>query len=160
VSREFRQRERATLVSGDVLDVSFIATKAIGKWTIGPVGYYVGQVTNDTSSAFYHNAINVNSYNVWAAGGMVGYDFGPAQLNAWMVDEFSANASGPAGSITQGVKFFASLSYRLWAPDEPVVPKRPQFYSKSIHGLPSNFVDRRTMCAYFFVRVFVSTAAG
>lgn len=116
--------------SGDVLDVAFIATKAIGKWTLGPVGYYVGQVTNDTSSAFYHNAINVNRYNVWAAGGLVGYNFGPAQLNVWMVDEFSANASGPAGSVTQGVKFFASLNYRIWAPDEPVTPKRPQFYSK------------------------------
>lgn len=116
--------------SGDVLDVAFIATKAIGKWTLGPVGYYVGQVTNDRSSAFYHNAINVNRYNVWAAGGFVGYNFGPAQLNVWMVDEFSANASGPAGSVTQGVKFFASLNYRIWAPDEPVTPKRPQFYSK------------------------------
>jgi hypothetical protein len=39
-------------LSGDVLHAEFTALKTIGKWTIGPVAYYVGQVTNDRSSAF------------------------------------------------------------------------------------------------------------
>jgi hypothetical protein len=125
--------------SGDTLDAEFIATKTIGKWTFGPVGYYYGQVTDDTSSAYYGNAINVNRFNVWAAGGLVGYNFGPAQLNVWATDEFGVSASGgspiPAmhitdrADITSGFKLFASLSYRLWAPDEPAeTPKRPQFF--------------------------------
>jgi hypothetical protein len=39
--------------SGDILHAEFTATKSIGKWTVGPVAYYAGQVTNDQSSAFY-----------------------------------------------------------------------------------------------------------
>jgi hypothetical protein len=37
----------------DILHAEFTATKSIGKWTVGPVAYYAGQVTNDQSSAFY-----------------------------------------------------------------------------------------------------------
>ena len=33
--------------SGDIFHADFTATKTIGKWTIGPVAYYVGQVTDD-----------------------------------------------------------------------------------------------------------------
>src|SRR4029077_15032655 len=33
--------------SGDVLHADFTATKTIGKWTFGPVAYYVGQVSDD-----------------------------------------------------------------------------------------------------------------
>jgi hypothetical protein len=123
--------------SGDVLHAEFTAVKTIGKWTIGPVAYYVGQVTDDKSSGFYGGAINVNRYNIWAAGGLVGYNFGPAQLNVWAFDEVAANASGgTAGGpgvdsaiITKGWSAFASLSFRLWAPDEPATtPTRPQFH--------------------------------
>src|SRR3954453_8905962 len=49
--------------SGDVFHAEFTAPKTIGNWTFGPVAYYAGQVTDDKSSAFYGNAINVNRYN-------------------------------------------------------------------------------------------------
>jgi hypothetical protein len=121
--------------SGDVLHAEFTATKTIGNWTFGPVGYYVGQVSNDRSSSFYGGAINVNKYDVWAAGALVGYNFGPAALNVWAFNEFSATASGgtPIGgidsaAITKGFSVFASLSYRLWAPDAPATPTMPQFH--------------------------------
>jgi hypothetical protein len=114
--------------SGDVLHAEFTATKSIGQWTVGPVGYYIGQITDDkASSTFYSGAINTNRYDIWAAGGLVAYDFGPATLKVWAVDQVYANASGgtagPPGvdtaSITKGWSAFASLSYRLWAPDAP-----------------------------------------
>ena len=119
--------------SGDVLHAEFTATKTIGNWTLGPVAYYAGQVTDDKSSAFYGNAINVSRYNIWAGGGLVGYNFGPAALTLWATHEFYSNASGgtagPPGvdtaSITKGYSVFANLSFRLWGPDAP--PKRPQF---------------------------------
>jgi hypothetical protein len=76
------------------LHAGFTAAKTIGKWTVGGIGYYVGQITDDTSSAFYRGAINVNHYSLWAAGGLVGYNFGPAALNVWATKEFSASASG------------------------------------------------------------------
>lgn len=123
--------------SGDVLHADFTATKTIDKWTFGPVGYYVGQVSGDTSSAFYGNAINVNRYDVWAAGALVGYNFGPAALNVWAVNEFSARASGgtnvngiDSATITKGFSVFASLSYRLWAPEEPAPAPKPSYYRK------------------------------
>ncbi len=121
--------------SGNVLDVEFAATKTIGRWTIGAIGYYVGQVGSDTSSAYYNYVINSNRFNVWAAGGLVGYDFGPATLKVWVADEFSANASGGTplagvdrAGVGQGIRGFASVSYRLWAPDEPASDNKPRFY--------------------------------
>lgn len=114
--------------SGDVLHAEFTATKNFDNWTLGPVAYYVGQVTDDASSAFYHGLVNVNRYNVWAAGAKVGYNFGRVQLNVWALDELSANASGgpiPGATFTKGYAAFTQISYRLWAPDEPAAPITP-----------------------------------
>ena len=121
---------------GDLLHAEFTATKSIGKWTVGPVAYYVGQVSDDRSSAFYGGAINVNRYNIWAVGGSLSYNFGPAQLTFWALDEVSASASGgtpqlfPGPTITKGVSAFAQLSYRLWAPDAPVSPPKSPIHYK------------------------------
>jgi hypothetical protein len=121
--------------SGDVFHAEFTAAKTIGKWTIGPVAYYAGQVSDDTSSAFYAGGINVNRYNIWAAGGLIGYDFGPAALNVWAFDEVSSRARGgipvagvDSATITKGFSAFASLSYRLWAPDAPASPALPRIH--------------------------------
>jgi hypothetical protein len=84
---------------------------------------------------FNHGLINVNRYNIWAVGGSLGYNFGPAQLTVWALDEVSANVSGgspqlpPGPIITKGFSAFAQLSYRLWAPDAPVAaPKAPMYH--------------------------------
>lgn len=121
--------------SGDVLHAELTATKSIGRWSIGPVAYYSGQITNDRSSAFYNGAINVNRYDIWAAGGMVGYNFGPVLLNVWALQEFSTASGGTAGppgvdtaAITKGVAAFASLTYPLGAPDAPASPTLPRFH--------------------------------
>jgi hypothetical protein len=120
--------------SGDVFHAEFTATKTIGKWTFGPGAYYVGQVTNDTSSSFYNYAINVNRYNIWAVGGLVGYDFGPASVNVWALQDVSANASGgtpgangiDSAAIPRGFTVFAQLNYRIWGPDDgSSTPKSP-----------------------------------
>ena len=119
--------------SGDVLHAEFTATKTIGNWTIGPVAYYAGQITSDRSSAFYGGAINVNRYDIWAAGGMVGYNFGPASVSVWGTQELSSTASGgtaglpglDTAAITKGFSVFAQLNYRIWAPDAPVAPTSP-----------------------------------
>jgi hypothetical protein len=122
--------------SGDILHAEFTATRSIGKWTFGPVAYYAGQVSDDRSSAFYGGAINVDRYNIWAAGASLGYNFGPAQLTVWALDEVSANASGgapqlpPGPIITKGFSAFAQLSYRLWAPDEPATAPKSPIYRK------------------------------
>jgi hypothetical protein len=122
--------------TGDIFHAEFTATKTIGKWTFGPVAYYVGQITNDRSSSFYGGAINVNRFDIWAAGGMVGYDFGPVTLNVWGTQELSSTASGGAAgavgvdtaAITKGFSVFAQLSYRIWAPDSPATPAMPRLH--------------------------------
>jgi hypothetical protein len=128
--------------SGDILHADFTATKTIGKWTFGPVAYYWGQVSNDqcgTSCVAAYGGANpitagLGNYqrsNVWAVGALVGYDFGPAALSVWATQEVSAKVSNPTqtaagipdGSLTgQGSTVFATLSYRLWAPEAPVAP--------------------------------------
>jgi hypothetical protein len=133
---------------GDILHADFTATKTIGKWTIGPVAYYVGQVSNDSCSSITCQttygvgpasvaALTNNRYNVWAVGGLVAYDFGPAALSVWATQEVSAKASNAAAAalgadgstVSQGMTVFATLSYRLWGPEE-AQPVKTSMYHK------------------------------
>jgi hypothetical protein len=121
--------------TGDILHADFTATKTIGKWTFGPVAYYEGQVSNDTSSAYYGYALGTQRFNVWAAGALIGYDFGPANLTVWATDELSAKASGATvvggideSAVSQGFTAFATLDYRLWGPEESPSPQKPSIY--------------------------------
>jgi hypothetical protein len=123
--------------SGDLLHADFTVTKQIGKWTFGPVAYYVGQVTNDSCPASCvavyggnQTLKNAQSSSVWAVGALIGYDFGPAALSVWATQEVSAKASNAAAAaigadpstVNQGTTVFATLSYRLWAPEAPTQP--------------------------------------
>ena len=137
VYEEFHTANTVTgYTSGDVLHADFTATKTIGNWTFGPVAYYMGQVSNDKSSAYYNYLIqNANRYEVWAVGGLVGYNFGPASLSVWATQEVSAKASGAtAGGATdlsatlQGATVFATLSYKLWGPDDTSTPQRSMYH--------------------------------
>jgi len=123
--------------SGQDLHVDITATKAIGNWTIGPVAYYAGQITDDKSSAFYNGVINVNRYNIWAAGGIVGYNFGHAKLNVWALEDISSTASGgtarpgvDSATVARGLTVFASLSYAIGALDSPATPAAPPLFHK------------------------------
>ncbi|MEP9350745.1 transporter [Xanthobacter sp. KR7-225] len=109
--------------SGDLLHVDFVATKAVGKWSFGPVASYVGQLTSDVSSPFYDNAIFMERFNVWSVGAMVGYDFGPCKLTMWGLSDLQSSASGgspnqhaaDSAAIGQGFRIYANLNFRLMA---------------------------------------------
>lgn len=109
--------------SGGILHADLTATKTVEKFTFGPVGYYIGQVTSDRSSPFYSWATNTNRYSVWAVGGFFGYDFGRAKLNLWALQDVSARASGGTlpgtATVTKGFSALLSLSYQLWSPTPP-----------------------------------------
>jgi len=126
---------RAThYTSGDIFHVDITATKTIGKWTFGPVAYYVAQVTDDKcplsciatgDSVLLH----AQRFSEWAVGGLVGYDFGPASFSVWATQEINAKASNHFAApgtdpslVAEGATVFATLSYRLWAPEAPVAP--------------------------------------
>jgi hypothetical protein len=120
--------------TGDIFHADFTITKTIGKWTFGPVAYYAGQVSNDSCPALTctvpgGTAGNAQRYNLFAVGGLVEYNFGPASLQVWATQEVLANAKNAAvpaaadvSTITQGATVFATLSYRLWAPEAPATP--------------------------------------
>jgi hypothetical protein len=134
---EFNTKNRVTnYTTGDIFHTDFTVTKTIGKWTIGPVAYYVAQVTGDTCPASCiatgESLVGHSQrFSEWAVGGLVGYDFGPASLSVWATQEIGAKASNAAvvaaggadpSVVAQGATVFATLSYRLWAPDEPAKP--------------------------------------
>jgi hypothetical protein len=144
VYEEFNTRNTVSqYTSGDILHADFTATKSIGKWTFGPVAYYYGQVSNDSCSATCKygplaTLANAQRSNVWAVGGLLGYDFGPAYLSVWATQEVSAKASNPAAAaafgtdpslISKGSTVFATLSYRIWGPDA-APPARPSMIHK------------------------------
>jgi len=150
VYAEFNTSSSVTgYTGGDILHADFTATKAIGKWTIGPVAYYEGQVSNDSCSSVGCQAaygvtpgtvaaLTNNRFNVWAVGALVAYDFGPAALSVWATQEVSAKASNAAAlaatgadpsTVSQGMTVFATLSYRLWGPDE-AQPVKTSMYHK------------------------------
>lgn len=115
--------------TGDILHADFTATKTIGNWTFGPVAYYVGQVSNDRSSSYYNYLIqNANRYDNWAVGGLVGYNFGPAYFSVWATQEVYARAWGAinrgvdVSNTSKGFTALASLSFRLWAPEQKPAP--------------------------------------
>jgi hypothetical protein len=121
--------------TGDILHADFTATKAIGKWTVGPVASYVGQVTDDSSPIAGATAGHAQRFSVWAAGALVGYDFGPVNVTVWATEDISAKASNLAtlaatgvdpSTTPSGLTVWGSLSFRIWAPDGP--NKAPLIY--------------------------------
>jgi hypothetical protein len=121
---------------GDIFHADFTATKTFGKWTLGPVAYYVAQVSDDKCPIGICTAIhplgtvgNTQRFQLFAVGGLIEYNFGPASLSVWATQEVFSKASGavlPAAlggtdisATTKGATVFATLSYRLWAPEEP-----------------------------------------
>jgi hypothetical protein len=139
IYEEFNTRNRVThYTSGDTFHVDLTATKTFGKWTVGPVGYYVAQVTDDKCPAvtcagpgtfnLIGTAAHTQRFHVFALGGLVEYNFGPASLSVWATQEVTAKASNTAAIATigedlslatRGATVFSTLSFRLWAPEEP-----------------------------------------
>jgi len=129
---------------GDIFHADFTATKTFGKWTLGPVAYYVAQVSDDSCpvgvcTILHPGGISGNTqrYQLFAVGGLVEYNFGPASLSVWATQEVYSHASGALLPLAPGVSqdisatvkgatVFATLSYRLWAPEAP--PAAPMFH--------------------------------
>lgn len=104
--------------TGDIMHADFAATKALGRWKVGPVVTYAGQISNDTSSAYYHNAIVTNRYNLLAVGGLASYDFGPVKLSLWVTRDVLGTATGggtttDSATITKGYHVFANVNFKF-----------------------------------------------
>jgi hypothetical protein len=109
---------------GNEFYLDWAALYSIGKWQIGPVGYAKFQTTNDTISgnpAFPTGCtVAVCGKDAAAAfGGLVGYNFGPVDLQVWVTD-----AVWKQNDIN-GFAVWTRFGFRLWAPEaaKPLVAK-------------------------------------
>ncbi len=94
------QNTKDHYTNGDDFHADFTATKTFGKWTLGPVASYLAQVTNDTCSDIVcltahplGTLTNAQRFQVFAVGGLVGYDFGPVNVSVWATQDVLAKAS-------------------------------------------------------------------
>jgi hypothetical protein len=107
-----------TITSGNALYGDLMATYKIGKWQIGPVGYFEVQTTADTGAGCTPapGVSLCGYYRTAAAGGLVGYDFGPVDLQVWVTDQFvGQNAPVAAGNIN----VWTRIGFKLWGPEAP-----------------------------------------
>ena len=70
------------------------------------------------SPATGHNVCGFRTEKA-AAGALLGYDFGPVDLQVWFTDSFVGNNS-PVGSGSFDV--WTRLGFKLWGFEQPVAP--------------------------------------
>lgn len=80
--------------SGNILVGDYTITKTIGAWTMGIGGYSVNQLEDDSSETAAIqaniNAADGNRQTKYAAGPILGYDFGPVAVTAYYNHGFGA----------------------------------------------------------------------
>jgi hypothetical protein len=94
----------------------------LGKWSFGPVGYFVWQTTADRAggvgcAGFAGTPIaglGCANQNFVGVGGLVGYDFGPVDIQVWATDTVASINTGEAGWT-----IWSRVGFRLWAPEAP-----------------------------------------
>jgi hypothetical protein len=95
----------------------------LGKWEFGPVGYFVWQTTADTAggtgctglaASALHSGNGCAYQDFVGFGGLVGYDFGPVDLQVWATDTVWSQNTAEAGWT-----IWTRFGFRLWAPEAP-----------------------------------------
>jgi hypothetical protein len=133
----------ANITSGNALYGDLTALYKIGKWSVGPVGYFETQTTNDTGACTVTTttptvvttttppgttvtragATTTSSicgrYQTAAAGALVGYDFGPVDLQLWVTDSF-VGQNTPQG--VGGLNVWSRIGFKIWGFEQPVAP--------------------------------------
>jgi hypothetical protein len=105
--------------TGNVLFVDASVTYKFGKWEIGPIAYVKFQTTADTPGGGipctpalcgYEQQINV--------GGLIGYDFGPVDLQVWAADDVLCR------NANCGLDIWTRWSFKIWGPQaKPLIAK-------------------------------------
>jgi hypothetical protein len=108
-------------VSGNQFVGDWQALYKLGKWEFGPVGYFVAQTTADRAGGGGCAALAVAipgdacAYQSSVAfGGLVGYDFGPVDIQVWAVDPVWQENTGQSG-----LTVFTRVGFKIWGPSAP-----------------------------------------
>jgi hypothetical protein len=102
--------------NGDQFAGDWHALYKLGKWEFGPVGYFVWQTTADKAGGPGCPAVGGPcAYQDFVGfGGLVGYDFGPVDLQVWATDTVWSQNTAEAGWT-----IWTRFGFRLWAPEAP-----------------------------------------
>jgi hypothetical protein len=117
--------------SGQQAFLDLTATRIFGKLEIGPVASLKWQTTADRPGGGFSCAqvaavlgptLSCGRATNYAVGGLVGYNFGPADLQVWITDSVYTRDDFAGWSI------FTKLTWKLWSPD--AAPSKP-LYTKA-----------------------------
>ncbi len=103
-------------VNGDEFYVDLTALYKVGKWEFGPVAYLEDQTTTDSPGGGITCVASPIPCGMWrnfAVGGLVGYDFGPVDLQVWVTDSIWHQ------DAIDGFDVWTRLGFRLWGPSAP-----------------------------------------
>jgi hypothetical protein len=99
-----QQTGHAVQNSSFLYDLSLL--KSFGKWTVGAVAFGTSDIENKAGPETFRNA----------AGGLVGYDFGPVILQGFLTHDYDNSKGTPEAST-----FWTRAIIPLWvAPAEPL----------------------------------------
>jgi hypothetical protein len=87
----------------DFINLDLTATKKFGKWELGPVAFGSWDVSNPLEGYPHQHQ--------FAVGGLIGYDFGPVNLQAYVTTDVEEQNYG--GSDTRG---WTRITFPLWNP--------------------------------------------
>jgi hypothetical protein len=106
----------ANITSGNALYGDLTAVYKFGKWELGPVGYFEVQTTSDSGTGCTAFPALCANYSTVAVGGLIGYDFGPVDMQLWVTDMIEG-ANTPAG--VGSIEVWTRLGFRLWGAEAP-----------------------------------------
>jgi hypothetical protein len=104
----------STITSGNLLYGDLTAVYKFGKWELGPVGYFEVQTTSDTGAGCLAGLCG--NHETVALGGLVGYDFGPVDLQVWVTDNL-VGTNSPDGP--DAIHVWTRLGFKLWGYEAP-----------------------------------------
>jgi hypothetical protein len=103
----------ASVTSGNTLYGDFTAVYKFGKWEVGPVAYFERQTSADSGAGCAVAGVCVNDLTTIDFGGLVGYDFGPVDIQVWVTDSvFHRDA-------IDGLTFWSRIGFKVWSFDSP-----------------------------------------
>jgi len=107
-------------VGGDAFYADLTAVYKVGKWQFGPVGYIEAQTTTDrpggglTCAAVAADPLLAcGKLYTAAVGGLIGYDFGPVDIQVWVTQNVAKE------NAIDGLSVWSRIGFRLWAPEAP-----------------------------------------